>query len=54
MKKISIMAIVLLNIFVFACTPQQITDDTTVPQACCGDDIPIIPPPPPPSTGVGG
>lgn len=31
-----------------SCTPENIVEDVTQPQACCGDDIPIPPPPPPP------
>ena len=48
MKKIIvIICAVFLNLGLFSCTPQSLTDEVT-PQACCGDDDPILPPPPPP------
>lgn len=34
----------------FACTPENLIDETEDTLACCGDDLPI-PPPPPPSEG---
>ena len=34
-----------------SCTPQGISGDLQMPQACCGDDIEIPPPPPPPPPG---
>lgn len=42
---------VLLNIAFYSCTPQSLSDETNVPQACCGEDDPILPPPPPPPGG---
>jgi hypothetical protein len=54
MKKIAIIIFaVFLNMGLFSCTPQSITEDLQTPQACCGDDGDIPPPPPPPPPGGG-
>jgi hypothetical protein len=49
MKSIFYIIIVLfMGANITSCTPENIVEDVTQPQACCGDDIPIPPPPPPP------
>jgi len=54
MKKTAlILFTVFLNICLFSCTPQSLTEDVA-PQACCGDDGDIPPGPPPVGGGGGG
>ncbi len=54
MKKIYVILFtVFLNAAYFSCTPQNLSDEANVPQACCGEDDPILPPPPP-GGSVGG
>ena len=55
MKKISlILFTVFLNLGLFSCTPQAISEEVKSTQACCGDDGDFPPPPPPPIVGNGG
>ena len=55
MKKIAlILFTVFLNLGLFSCTPQAISEEINNEQACCGDDGHIPPPPPPPVGGNGG
>ncbi|SDE36122.1 hypothetical protein [Ulvibacter litoralis] len=47
MKKLAlILFTVSLNLGLFSCSPQAISEDTNAPQACCGEDGHIPPPPP--------
>ncbi|MBT0607889.1 hypothetical protein [Aequorivita echinoideorum] len=55
MKKIVfILCAVLLNMGLFSCTPQTLSEETKNTQACCGDDGDLPPPPPPPPPYTGG
>ncbi|HNP67198.1 MAG TPA: hypothetical protein PKH16_04770 [Aequorivita sp.] len=55
MKKIILVLLtVFLNLGLFSCTPQAISEEVKSTQACCGDDGHIPPPPPPPVGGNGG
>jgi len=55
MKKIAlILFTVSINMGLFSCTPQAISEEVKSTQACCGDDGYIPPPPPPPIAGNGG
>ncbi|TVZ60053.1 hypothetical protein NA63_2601 [Flavobacteriaceae bacterium MAR_2010_105] len=52
MKKIHIILFtVLLAMVIVSCTPQSLSDQNPILQACCGDDGEITPPPPPPPNG---
>jgi hypothetical protein len=52
MKKIALILLtVLLNMGVFSCTPQAISEELKNTQACCGDVGNFPPPPPPPDEG---
>lgn len=58
MKKITIVIFtgILISVL-FSCTPEQILDTTSEPQACCDETGQIHPPPPPPPpvvVGTGG
>ncbi len=41
------MSIGLISLMLYSCTPQAISEDESIPQACCGDDAHIPPVPPP-------
>lgn len=41
----------LLNMGIFSCTPQSISEEGKGKQACCGDTGNFPPPPPPPDGG---
>ena len=48
MKKIILaMCMGVLIFSSFACTPENLIDETEDKFACCGDDLPVPPPPPP-------
>ncbi len=52
MKKIILIVFtVFLNVVAFSCSPQSLSSEDTIPQACCGEDDHI---PPPPPDGNGG
>lgn len=53
MKKIYlILFTVFLNMALFSCTPQSITENgATETSECCGEDGDLPPPPPPPPGG---
>jgi hypothetical protein len=49
MKQINMIFLLgILMVTLFSCTPEQIIEDATQPQACCDESGPIIVPPPPP------
>jgi hypothetical protein len=56
-KNSSMLFIGILISILFSCTPEQVVDNTTAPQACCDEtgeiDPPLPPPPPPPIPGNG-
>jgi len=57
MKKIVLILVtVILNVFLFSCTSDDIIsdgglDNLEAPKACCDQEGDILPPPPPPPTG---
>tara|TARA_R110002167_G_scaffold247308_7_gene452909 strand:- start:355 stop:519 length:165 start_codon:yes stop_codon:yes gene_type:complete len=52
MKKIYVILFtVFLNLGLFSCTPDSISEGELQIQACCGGDNGDIPPPPPPPPG---
>ncbi len=52
MKKIILIVLVgFLYAGFLSCSPETLSNETNIPQACCGDEIP---PPPPPPPGGGG
>jgi len=55
MKKIILVLLtVFLNLGLYSCTPQAMSEEVKNTQACCGDDGDLPPPPPPPYGGNGG
>ncbi len=55
MKKITLILVtVFLNMALFSCTPQAMSEEVKGVQACCGDDGNLPPPPPPTVGGNGG
>ncbi len=52
-KAVILLFTIVLNIGLFSCTPESVTNEIQEQQTCCGDNGSIPPPPPPPPPGDG-
>ncbi|WP_157957233.1 hypothetical protein [Winogradskyella tangerina] len=47
-KLLMIVFTVILNVGIFSCNPESLTENPQIEQSCCGEMAEIPPPPPPP------